>query len=52
MFLDRDEMTIVFALVSPLAEGYLKLSYVDRQSLKPKAFANYVRALPCPVHRS
>jgi hypothetical protein len=51
MSLDKDNVTIVFALVSPLAEGYLKLSYMDWQSLKPKKFANYVRALPCPVHR-
>jgi len=34
-------MTIIFALVSPLAEGHLKLSYLDWQSLKPKRFANY-----------
>ncbi|KAF8497848.1 hypothetical protein F5888DRAFT_259521 [Russula emetica] len=38
MWLDRD---VVFALVSPLAEGYLKLSYMDWQSLKPKKFVNY-----------
>jgi len=41
MWLDRDEMAIVLALVSPLAEGYLKLGYMDWQSLKPKKFANY-----------
>jgi len=41
MWLDRDEMAIVLALVSPLAEGYLKLTYMDWQSLKPKKFANY-----------
>ncbi|KAF8484118.1 kinase-like domain-containing protein [Russula emetica] len=41
MWLDRDEMTIIFALVSPLAEGHLKLSYMNWQSLKPKKFANY-----------
>jgi hypothetical protein len=52
MWLDWDEVTVVLALVSPLAEGHLKLSYMDWQSLKPKKFANYVRALPCPVHRS
>jgi hypothetical protein len=53
MWLDEDKMTIVFALVSPLAaEGHLKFNYVDLQSLEPKAFANYVRVLPCPVHRS
>ncbi|KAF8497861.1 kinase-like domain-containing protein [Russula emetica] len=41
MWLDRDETTVVFALVSPLAEGHLDLSYMDWQSLKPKTFANY-----------
>jgi hypothetical protein len=46
MWLDRDETIVVFALVSPLAEDYLKLSYMDWHSLKPKKFANYVRALP------
>ena len=49
MWLDRDEETFVFALVSPLAEGNLKLSYMDWRSLTPKKFANYVRALPRPV---
>lgn len=28
------EMTVVFALVSPMAEGHLKLSYMDWRSLK------------------
>lgn len=41
MWLDQYKMTVVFALVSPLAEGDLKLSYMDRQSLKPKKLANY-----------
>jgi hypothetical protein len=54
MWLDRNETAVVLALVSPLAEGHLNLSYMDWQSLKPKKFASYVRALPCPasVHRS
>jgi len=52
MWLDRDDMTVVFALVSPRAEGHLELGFMDWHSLKPKEFANYVRALPCPVHRS
>jgi hypothetical protein len=43
-------MTIVLALISPLAEGCLKLSYVDWLDLTPGKFANYVRALPCPVY--
>ena len=50
MWLDRDETTVAFALVSPLAEGNLKLNYMDRRSLTPKKFANYVCALPCSVH--
>jgi len=41
MWLDRDEMTVVFALVSPLAEGHLKLNYFEWYTLKPKEFANY-----------
>jgi len=40
-WLDWGEQTIVFALVSPLAEGNLKLSYLDWRFLKPKKFANY-----------
>jgi hypothetical protein len=52
MWLDRDEMRIDFALVSPVAEGYLKLSYKDWQDLTPGQFAIYVCALPCPMHRS
>jgi hypothetical protein len=52
MWLDKGEQTIIFALVSPLAEGNLKLSYLDWRFLKPKKFANYVRAVPCPVHHS
>ena len=53
MWLDRDEVTFVSALVSPLAEGNLKLSYADWRSLTPKKFANYVcTLLPCSVHRS
>lgn len=50
MWLDRGEATVIFALVSPLAEGNLKLSKINRMYLTPKKFANYVRALPCPVH--
>ncbi|KAF8497854.1 kinase-like domain-containing protein [Russula emetica] len=41
MWLDRDETTVVFALVSPLAGGYLRFNYMGWQSLKPKMFANY-----------
>ncbi|KAF8497860.1 kinase-like domain-containing protein [Russula emetica] len=41
MSLDEDNATIVFALVSPLAEGHLKFKYVQWHSLKPKKFANY-----------
>ena len=52
MWVDWDEATIIFALVAPMPEGNLKLSYVDWLSLTPKKFANYVCALPCPVHRS
>lgn len=52
MWLDRDEETFVFALVSPLAERNLKLSYMDWRSLKPETFANYVSGLPCPVRCS
>ncbi|KAF8491723.1 kinase-like domain-containing protein [Russula emetica] len=44
MLLDQDEMTIFFALVSPLSvKGYLRLTVKDRLSLKPKKFANYFR---------
>jgi hypothetical protein len=42
----RDEATVVFALVSLLAEGHLKLSYMEWRSLRPKKFANYVL---CPT---
>jgi hypothetical protein len=43
-------MTVDFALVPPVAEGYLKLSYMDWQCLAPGKSANYyVCALPCPV---
>ena len=49
MWLDRQEETFVFALISPLAERNLKLSYKDWRSLTPKKFASNVRALPCPV---
>ena len=54
MWLDRDEATFVSALVSPLAEGNLKLSYMSWRSLTPKKFANYVCTLPpcTSVHRS
>ncbi|KAF8484123.1 kinase-like domain-containing protein [Russula emetica] len=45
MWLDRDEMTVIYALVSPLAEGHLKLSYLEWQSLKPKRFATYQNIL-------
>jgi len=41
MWLDRDKTTVVFALVSPLAESHLKLNYLEWHSLKPKLFANY-----------
>ncbi|KAF8497877.1 kinase-like domain-containing protein [Russula emetica] len=43
MWLDQNEMTVVFALVSPRAEGNLKLSYDERQSLEPNKFASYFR---------
>ena len=52
MWLERDEATFVFALVSPLAAGHLKFSYNDWRSLKPKVFANYVCAQACPPHRN
>jgi hypothetical protein len=52
MWLDWDEAAVVFALVSPLAEGHLKFSYMDWVSLKPKKFANHVCVLLCPVHCS
>ncbi|KAF8489083.1 kinase-like domain-containing protein [Russula emetica] len=45
MWLDRNDSIVVFALVSPLAEGCLKLKYMDWQSLKPKKFANYENIL-------
>ncbi|KAF8497856.1 kinase-like domain-containing protein [Russula emetica] len=41
MWLDREKTIVVFALVSPLAEGHLKLNYFEWYSLKPKEFANY-----------
>jgi len=41
MWLDRDDLIVVFALVSPLAESNLKLNYLEWHSLKPKMFANY-----------
>jgi hypothetical protein len=51
MWMDQDQSIVVFALVSPLAEGCLKLNYTDWKLLEPKTFASYVRALPfVPYH--
>lgn len=52
MWLDRGQAAISFALVSPLAEGHLKLNYRDWNSLNAEKFTNYVCVLSCPMHNT